>query len=89
MMKQHCKGVAKYHPLHQRIKTMHILTILIALTPILASAETFKGYECTKDCSGHAAGYAWAQARRITDPAQCTGHSRSFVEGCWAYAQGR
>ena len=31
---------------------------------------------------GHQAGYDWAKNRGITDPADCSGKSRSFVEGC-------
>lgn len=49
---------------------------------------TFKGYECTDDCSGHEAGYEWAERKRITDPEDCRGKSRSFIEGCRAYARG-
>ena len=63
--------------------------LLTALKPSLADAATFKGYQCeTPDCSGHIAGYNWAQRKRITDPALCTGNSRAFIEGCQAYARG-
>lgn len=48
---------------------------------------TFKGYECTQDCSGHEAGYAWAEENGITDPDQCGGTSNSFYEGCLAYTE--
>jgi len=47
----------------------------------------FHGYRCTKDCSGHAAGYAWAERHGITDKDHCGGKSRSFIEGCRAYAE--
>lgn len=43
---------------------------------------TYKGYACTKDCSGHKAGYAWAVKKGITDIGACGGKSCSFVEGC-------
>ena len=46
------------------------------------------GYPCTVDCSGHEAGYNWAKRKGITDPANCTGHSLSFIEGCRAAASG-
>jgi|GEM_PF-4218481 hypothetical protein len=49
----------------------------------------FHGYPCTVDCSGHKAGYDWAKRKGITDPSQCTGKSRSFIEGCWAAASER
>ena len=51
--------------------------------------RTFKGYVCTKDCSGHIAGYRWAQRKGIKDPSECGGNSQSFYEGCLAYANGR
>jgi hypothetical protein len=36
-----------------------------------SQAETFKGYQCTKDCSGHKAGYAWDMAMSgVRVPAQ-------------------
>lgn len=54
-----------------------------------AHAQTFKGYTCKSDCLGHRAGYAWAARKGITDPSQCSGNSRSFYEGCVAYAEGR
>lgn len=44
------------------------------------------GYPCTVDCSGHDAGYDWAKGKGITDPAQCSGNSLSFIEGCRAAA---
>ena len=40
----------------------------------------------TPDCAGHEAGWRWARAHRIDDPDQCGGRSRSFIEGCRAYA---
>jgi hypothetical protein len=30
-----------------------------------AQTATFGGYECTIDCSGHKAGYEWAEAKDI------------------------
>ena len=45
----------------------------------------YKGYPCTKDCSGHAAGDRWADARNITDPNQCPYSNNSFWEGCLAH----
>ena len=52
-----------------------------------AQAEEFHGYACTVDCSGHEAGYAWAEEHDITDPDDCGGNSQSFIEGCRAYAE--
>ncbi len=51
------------------------------------SRGTFAGQGCTQDCSGHEAGYAWAEEKGITDPDNCGGKSWSFIEGCKAYAE--
>ena len=48
---------------------------------------SFAGKGCTQDCSGHEAGYAWAEEKGITDPENCGGNSWSFIEGCQAYAE--
>jgi hypothetical protein len=48
---------------------------------------SFVGQGCTQDCGGHEAGYAWAEEKGITDPDHCGGKSRSFIEGCRAYAE--
>lgn len=52
-----------------------------------AQDRTFGGYECTQDCSGHAAGYRWAEEHDITDPSHCGGNSQSFIEGCEVYTE--
>jgi hypothetical protein len=52
-----------------------------------ASAQEFHGYACTVDCSGHEAGYAWAEEHGIDDPDECDGNSESFIEGCQTYAE--
>lgn len=49
--------------------------------------RTFRGYPCTSDCSGHDAGWKWAERQGIEDPDDCGGYSQSFIEGCEAYAQ--
>ena len=49
--------------------------------------DSFNGYPCTQDCSGHQAGYEWAQQNGITSPSQCGGSSQSFSEGCQSYAE--
>jgi len=51
------------------------------------ATPTFNGYECTDDCSGHEAGYNWAEKNGIIDPGDCGGKSNSFIEGCEAYAE--
>jgi hypothetical protein len=54
---------------------------------------TFAGYRCTVDCSGHEAGYRWAEEHDINDGDECdtageTSNSPSFAEGCHAYVEG-
>lgn len=49
------------------------------------SSKSFKGYSCTDDCSGHEAGYEWAEDKDIYDYDNCSGNSTSFIEGCKAY----
>ena len=51
------------------------------------SATTFHGYSCVDDCSGHDAGYQWADENHIDDPDDCGGKSQSFEEGCRAFAE--
>ena len=51
--------------------------------------RTFHGYGCLDDCSGHEAGYEWAEENDIADPDDCDGNSESFIEGCRAYADER
>lgn len=60
-----------------------------AAAPPVYSPRQFHGYPCTQDCSGHRAGYEWAQRKGIADPAQCGGNSQSFIEGCRAWAEGQ
>lgn len=47
----------------------------------------FNGYPCTVDCSGHEAGYDWAQEHGITqdDVDNYSGNSNSFMEGMQSY----
>ena len=59
---------------------------LLALPPIALAQQspTFGGYDCLGDCSGHAAGYDWAQQHNEVDGCP-GGNSPSFQEGCQAY----
>lgn len=63
-----------------------VFSVLFLTSPALAQGREFHGYPCTQDCSGHRAGYEWAQRRGITSPYECGGNSRSFIEGCHAWA---
>lgn len=56
-------------------------------------SSTFHGYECIGDCSGHEAGYNWAEEHDIQDGDDCDAagehsNSPSFAEGCHAYVDG-
>lgn len=48
----------------------------------------FEGYDCTSDCSGHQAGYDWAQSNNVCDPYYSGGNSQSFDEGVRSWASG-
>lgn len=45
-----------------------------------------RGYRVVEDMSGHIKGWEWAEMNGIEDPDECGGNSRSFIEGCQAYA---
>lgn len=65
-----------------------VTSVMIVLSSSLPTfAQTFGGYECTEDCSGHKAGYEWAEENGITDESDCSGNSSSFNEGCQAYVE--
>ena len=44
-------------------------------------------HQCRIDCSGHVAGYVWAEENGIDDEDDCRSASLSFVEGCQKYAE--
>ena len=69
------------------MKKLLIFTLLILSTTSKVESRTFHGYPCTEDCSGHEAGYEWAENNSITDPNDCSGNSQSFIEGCESYAE--
>jgi hypothetical protein len=47
------------------------------------------GEKCTEDCSGHIAGFKWAEYYRIENPNSCRSDSMSFVRGCQIYTEYR
>lgn len=51
------------------------------------SSNTFRGYSCTSDCSGHEAGYEYASENDICDFEYSNGRSSSFDEGVISYAE--
>ncbi|OCC01054.1 hypothetical protein BA190_30650 [Labrys sp. WJW] len=52
-----------------------------------SAAQSFGGNECTDDCSGHQAGYRWAEEHGINNSSDCGGNSESFREGCVTYTE--
>ena len=70
-----------------------VVALILAAAATAAAARTFGGYECTMDCSGHKAGYEWAEAKGITDELECdeilsvAPNRTSFYEGCMAYVE--
>lgn len=43
---------------------------------------------CIGDCSGHKAGYEWAEENGISSESDCNGNSDSFNEGCTNFVNG-
>ncbi len=65
-----------------------IVGVVLAFVGIGVHAGSFDGYECLDDCSGHQAGYDWAEENDIDDEGACDTPSQSFNEGCQSYVEG-
>ncbi|MES0030381.1 hypothetical protein [Mesorhizobium sp. M0040] len=61
--------------------------LALAWSPAAVAQQTFGGNDCIEDCSGHKAGYDWAQQNQITDEDDCSSNSQSFNEGCHTYLE--
>jgi len=70
-------------------RSISVLLFTLALIPQASAQDrTFGDFDCTDDCSGHSAGYNWAQKHSIEDENSCPeGNSQSFHEGCIAYTR--
>ena len=72
---------------------MFASSLPLLIEPVSASAREFGGYVCTLDCSGHKAGYEWAEDRGIRRESQCdiilrrSPNRQSFYEGCLVYVE--
>ena len=55
----------------------------------LEGTLTFWNFPCNWDCSGHSAGFEWAESQRIRGYQDCREGEQSFREGCWAYVAKR
>ena len=66
-----------------------IVGVAMLIVASEARAPEFGGCDCSDDCSGHAAGYRWAEAHNITDELNCPlrGGALSFYEGCLVYVE--
>jgi hypothetical protein len=53
----------------------------------LVQAQSYSRFTCSDDCSGHEAGYEWANDNNIDDESDCLGNSQSFIESCYAYVE--
>lgn len=69
------------------IRAAALAAITAIAISVAARAQSFRGYPCTVDCSGHNAGYDWAEENDISDASDCNGNSASFNEGCEAYVE--
>lgn len=85
-------GIPNYSP--RRLSSNCQLVTVYLEQPVYPSPRAldqgqrfFRGYACTQDCSGHEAGYEWAEEEGIEDEEDCTGWSQSFIEGCQAYVE--
>lgn len=58
-----------------------------AMKGVQSKTDRFEGYSCLTDCSGHKAGYEWAEANGVYDRSQCTSESKSFYEGCYGFVK--
>ncbi|MCM2460683.1 hypothetical protein HGO40_09310 [Pseudomonas sp. CG7] len=65
-----------------------IVLVMLVLGCAISSAATFDGYQCQGDCSGHQAGYDWAEQNDIDDEDSCDTPSQSFNEGCQSFVEG-
>jgi hypothetical protein len=64
-----------------------VLASFVGMAAAAEAQETFGGYECTEDCSGHKAGYEWAEQNSVSSDDDCGGNSQSFEEGCKTYVE--
>lgn len=76
-------------------QTARICVLVLAIFLTLAfihvarsQGRSFGDFDCTDDCSGHSAGYKWADRHDIDNEDDCPdGNSQSFHEGCIAHAR--
>jgi hypothetical protein len=84
--------LARLSPSEQKAKDDQEKANRILLKELLArdaaaGSPSYGPSECTDNCSGHEAGYDWAEENEVTYTDDCGGNSDSFVEGCEEYAE--
>jgi len=72
------------------IVALAVLAVFALVYMARTQDRTHAGFNCcTVDCSGHEAGYRWAEQNSIDDEDYCPdGDSESFQQGCIAYVRG-
>jgi hypothetical protein len=87
-MKRGVRMTSERDQMRNQALMLSIVSLIALGNSTSAQKRTYGGYQCTDDCSGHAAGYEWAKEHEIDDEAKCPeGNSQSFHEGCLAYTQ--
>jgi hypothetical protein len=83
------QGCQQAHQMYWKyLISLAFSSVTFAASSQIASAQQyFYGDPCTQDCSGHQAGYDWAEQNGIGDASDCGGNSQSFIEGCESYAE--
>ena len=61
---------------------------MFALVYTARTHDRTYGFNCIVDCSGHEAGYRWAEQHNIDEEDYCPDGDAEFYEGCIAYLQG-
>jgi hypothetical protein len=70
------------------MKTIYVVILLVSMLGLTtADAATFDGNPCLGDCSGHQAGYDWAEQNDVDDESSCSTPSASFNQGCESYVE--
>ena len=75
------------------VRILVVVAVAVFGDVSIADAREFGSYECTDDCSGHAAGYEWARSLDIENPSDCEAilarnpNRTSFYEGCLVYTE--
>lgn len=85
--RRRCRKGTDGSSIRMLLTTMVAAATLAMWCGVADAQDSFNGYPCTDDCSGHQAGYDWAERNGIADPGDCGGNSQSFIEGCQSYTE--